>query len=190
MNNEKDLLEALRNDLFNSFPLLIERFEQPLLSYAYKLTGDMQGAQDIVQVVFLKFYQKFWDMQPIGHMSALLYKMTGNLSKNYIRDKSRKKEISLNLESSSTSGFSIPIISESAEGSTNELELLIRKAIDRLPSRQKTALILKIYEDKSYDEIAEILETSKNNVMVLIHRAHNALIADKTLKIYLDINKK
>jgi RNA polymerase sigma-70 factor (ECF subfamily) len=170
--------------------LLIERFEKSLLSYAYRLTGDQQGAQDIVQVVFLKFYQKFWDMQPIEHLSALLYKMTGNLSKNFIRDKSRKKEISLNLDSSSTSGFSIPVISDAEGHSTTELETIIRKAIDRLPSRQKTALILKIYENKSYEQIAEILDTSKNNVMVLIHRAHNALIADKTLKIYLDINKK
>ena len=95
----------------------------------------------------------------------------------------------MNLESSSTSGFSIPVISDAEGNSTTELETIIRKAIDRLPSRQKTALILKIYENKSYDQIAEILETSKNNVMVLIHRAHNTLIADKTLQVYLDMNK-
>ncbi len=189
MNNEKELIDLLKKDLVTSFPLLIERFEKSLMSYSYRLTGDLQGAQDIVQVVFFKFYQKFWNMQPIEHLSALLYKMTGNLSKNYIRDKSRKKEISLNLESSSTSGFSIPVISDGENSSTMELETLIRKAIDRLPSKQKTALILKVYESKSYDEIAEILDTSKNNVMVLIHRAHNTLIADKKLQKYLDFNK-
>ena len=187
MNSEKEILESLKNDLLNSFPILIERFENALLYYSYRLTGDLQGAQDIVQDVFLKFYQKFWELQPIGYLSALLYRMTGNLSKNYIRNKSRKKEIALTSGSSTSNGIIEPVDSANHLETTEELEKIICEALDKIPEKQKEALILKVFQDKNYDEIAEILETSKNNVMVLIHRAHNAMLTDTNLQNYLEL---
>ena len=99
MKNEKELIKLLEDNIEKAFPDLIKRYEKALLNFAYRMTGDMQGAQDIVQEVFFKFYIKFFEMLPIEYLTALLYRMTSNLSKNFVRDRSRKKEIALTVDS-------------------------------------------------------------------------------------------
>ena len=188
MSGEKEILKALQEDLNGAFADLIKFYENSLLNFAYRLTGDLQGAQDIVQEVFLKFYVKFDDLLPIEYLTALLYRMTSNLAKNYIRDRARKREVALAVDSSSTTGFSLPIASKN-DGNDNyeDLKAIVLAALDNLPEKQRLAFVLKVFENKTYDEIAQIFETSRNNVMVLIHRAHTALASDKNLIEYLKL---
>lgn len=153
---------------------------------ALHYTQSVEDAQEITQDVFVASYQSLDAFQEKAKISTWLYRITVNKSLDFLKARNRKKRFailtSLFFDNSNDlkhnpAEFNHPGIQmEHKEAVENLL-----KHINQLPGNQKTALILYKIEQKTLDEVAEIMKLSSKAVESLIQRAKTNLtkIIDK-----------
>jgi RNA polymerase sigma-70 factor (ECF subfamily) len=153
----------------NDLKIIIDENQTALLRYAGRILQDDILAQDAVQVAFIK-YVKNTDKK-IRNPRAWLFKILRNHCFNILRAQKRKAEIKIdevNIYSAGNPGPDKSLIQD-------ETAKLIRHSINALKPRYKDVVILKLDHDKSYKEIAEILDLTAGNVGFILHSAMNEL---------------
>lgn len=191
MNNE-NTIESLKTDEElavlsmsdkESFRFLIERFEPKLRRYARRLGIEQIGeTDDLLQDVFLKVYQNLADFDTRLSFSSWIYRITHNQAMSFFRKRSVRPEGHIkNIEDKEFMQISSDL-DIFKEVSIDESRYLVKEAIKSLNTKYTEIIILRYFEDKSYDEISDILKISPGTVATRISRA-KAL-----LKIF--INKK
>lgn len=148
---------------------LLAQFQAPLLRYAARLIRDEDEAQDVVQEVFVKYHNS----PPAGRegkqLSVWLYRVAHNLCIDRIRKESRMRAQAVQM----------PLPDHAPPASAALMAEDTRRELDRLLGRlndnQRTVVILKIQEGKSYKEISEITGLTVSNVGFLIHTAMKKL---------------
>jgi RNA polymerase sigma-70 factor (ECF subfamily) len=160
-----------------AFREIVEGYKQQILDLCFRYIGNQADAEEVALDVFFHLYKARETYKPEAKLSTFLYRIAVNLSLNRIRDRKRKRLLSLDFL-----GRDRPIDPESPETErpdaileTREREAMIRKAIDLLPEKQKTALLLRRYEEMSYEEIAAVMKTSVSAVEALLFRARETL---------------
>ena len=172
---------------------LVRRYQHSLQVYAWRLTGDRQLAEDVVQEVFVTLLTELERLMPIRYLRALLFRMTTNRCLNARRSRTRRREVSLEVNSGRPGETSMAIgsVLASDEAPVNaqldhaELTDLVLDALDDLPGRQRSAWVLKVLEHRPYTEIAEILDTTVGNCEVLVHRAARRLSVNRQLQRFM-----
>lgn len=153
------------------FELVYQEHYQPLLRYLLKKTGNLQDAEDLTAEVFLYCYQNYDQYNPSrSAVSTWLYLAANSRLKNYYRDRKDHVELSELEERLFTE--------ETDMERAAYLEQLRRVLNDKLvclPERQQRAVVLRFFYEKSFDEIAETLDTTPGNVRVILSRALDRL---------------
>lgn len=170
------------------FDELIEKHERQVINLAYRFLNNHPDAEDIAQEVFLKAYKALPEYEPMAKYSTYLYKITKNLCLNYLRRKKLVHFFSLDSwRDDPDSGMRDFPDKGSIEASKmleeKELKDKIYEALNKLPLNQRTAVILKRYENLNLDEIGDVLGISLSAVKSLLHRAK--LTLRKELSDYL-----
>jgi RNA polymerase sigma-70 factor (ECF subfamily) len=142
----------------------LEQYEGPLTIYAARLLGDVDRARDVVQDTFLKLWQA--DRAAVdGYLAKWLYTVCRNRALDVRRKEHRMTTLSEGrLDSAAAPGKRQD---ESAPG--------VIALVADLPHRQQEAVRLKFQGGLSYREIAEVMDTTANNVGVLLHTAINTI---------------
>jgi RNA polymerase sigma-70 factor, ECF subfamily len=164
---------ALKN--VEAFGYLIERYEQKLLRYIYRLTGVQENSEDILQEAFLKIYTNLNSFDTHLSFSAWAYRITHNEIINSIRkNKNHTKNISLDLENENMTSL-LDIL---ADNTNIEEEIYqkqqaqkIHEILFLLPLKYREILILRYLEEKDYLEISDILRIPTGTVATLLNRA-------------------
>ncbi|MDP1802844.1 MAG: RNA polymerase sigma-70 factor [Bacteroidota bacterium] len=142
-----------------------------MCNIARNIIKDSDGAQDIVQEVFIKLWDKKTALLEISNVKGYLFRATTNASINYLSQ--NKKIISLE-----TSGVTLSINPDETI-TTKELEAKIQYALDRLPPKCKAIFILSRFEGMKYAEIAEHLDISektvKNQMLIALNKMREDL---------------
>ena len=141
----------------------VHEYEGRLTSYAARLVGDADRARDVVQDVFLRLC-KAERAKVDGHLAQWLYTVCRNRALDIGRKEQRMKALSDRQAEAVTAGASTP--AGPPAGTSRVLAL-----IETLPPRQQEAVRLKFQGELSYREISEVMNTTANNVGVLIHTA-------------------
>ncbi|CAN5650022.1 sigma-70 family RNA polymerase sigma factor [soil metagenome] len=150
-----------------------------LYNYAYRITGNMLEAQDLVQDTYLRAFRFFTKFEQGTNSKAWLFRILRNLFINNYR-KSQKEPGKVDYEE--VENFISDIMSERME--SNDLEEKIFKnilddevtlALNTLQDDFKTVVILRDLEDLSYDEIADFLKVPVGTVRSRLHRGRNLL---------------
>lgn len=133
---------------------------------------------DVTQDVFIKVYQNLASVDLNRPVQPWIYRIAHNEAANFLRKRSRKKETY--LEDDQWDSFS-SAAEENGEAHMDRKEnkKLILTALEQIDIKYREVLILHYFEDKSYKEIAEILDSSTNSVGTLIRRAKQQM--EKTL---------
>lgn len=144
------LVNLLKEDDQLAYTEIFERYSKILLNHAYKMLGDQDEANDVVQEVFLSIWNKRGELTITGSLSSYLYKAVKNRILNHI---AHEKVVSRYAES--ISNF---IENDYALADSNlreeELEAIIAKEIASLPEKMREVFLLRKVEELSYDEIA------------------------------------
>lgn len=160
MEADQNLVEKVKVGDMSAFSELVTRHQKSLLRLAFRVVGDFEVAQDVVQESFLKAYQKISSFEGRSQFKSWVFQITLNTAKNKIRGKRREMVDIDNVHLMASDNTEL----ELAQG---DLRDFIRGAVDQLPPKQKTALTLRIFEDLSFAEIAEIMacpyDTAKAN---------------------------
>lgn len=171
MNSEQELIQRIQLGERDAFREFVEKHKKPLYGISYRLTGNHHDADDLSQVVFIKFFKSVAFYRQESSVVSWLYKIAVN---SYI-DKKRKKinHIIMTIENDNQD---IPDESPTAHNTVDSsleshfIKKHLDEAMKQLSPREKTAFILRHYEDHSIREIAEIIETSEGTVKSLLFR--------------------
>ena len=159
-----------------AFDELVRRNTPRIHGLVYRFLGGEQ-VEDLTQEIFLRIFRTAHRYQPTAKFSTWLYRITANLSFNVLR--SRRKGRTFQLEVTSPDDDDsfyrdVPDESDSYPGiemEQTELQQRIAEAIGDLPDNQRVAIVLNKYEEKSYEEIAQVLDCSTMAVKSLLSRA-------------------
>jgi RNA polymerase sigma-70 factor (ECF subfamily) len=139
----------------------------------YRFVRDEDITKDIVQDVFLKYWQKINELRIAESPKAYLQKACINQALNYLKEKERREERERSFASMSTDNPDRP----DAVYLSNETSTNIDNAINQLPPACRKTFLLSRYEQKSYKEIAKLLDISVNTVEKHIGKALKKLRA-------------
>jgi RNA polymerase sigma-70 factor, ECF subfamily len=166
-----------------SFALLLHRYRTPLVNFLYRMVRNREQAEDLAQEVFIRVYRARADYVPSAKFTTWLFRIATNLALNSVRDtRHQRMEVSLDAPVTvSEEGDERPL--DVAEKHPNIEEHLvqeaqrdmIRHAIDKLPEKQRAAVLLHKYQDLDYGEISKILSCSESALKSLLFRAYETL---------------
>jgi RNA polymerase sigma-70 factor (ECF subfamily) len=160
-----------------AFERLMERHQALIIGTVARMLGSNSDVEDIAQQVFLRVWKSASRYVPRAKFTTWLLKITRNLVFNEMRRAKRKGHVPMQPDSMTEE---IPVKDETVQSPAAslleaELQQAIEKAILALPDTQRMALILRRYEDRSYEQIAEILDLSVPAVKSVLFRARTEL---------------
>ena len=168
--SDEKIVKIVREDNKDLYAEIIKRYKLKLSHYLQKFTRNNDELDDILQVVFLKAYQNLYGFDIDRKFSSWIYRIAHNEAINYIK----KNKNNINLED-----IEYKILDEKA-GILSVLETnytgeIVREGLAKLNNKYRDPLILFYLEDKSYEEISDILRINKNTVGILIMRGKKQL---------------
>jgi RNA polymerase sigma-70 factor (ECF subfamily) len=167
-----------------SFALLLHRYRTPLVNFLYRMVRNREQAEDLAQEVFIRVYRARADYVPSAKFTTWLFRIATNLALNSVRDtRHQRMEVSLDA----------PVTVDTEDGDERPLDVaeknpnieehlvqeaqrdMIRHAIEKLPEKQRAAVLLHKYQELDYGEISKILECSESALKSLLFRAYETL---------------
>lgn len=166
------LIEAAGDGDNDAFGVLYERYVRKIYNYIYYRTGNVNEAEDLTAKVFHRAFRHIESYNQRGvPFSAWLYRIAHNLVANWYRDRSRKKEVTLDERIPGMASFDFP---EMALEKTQESEKMLN-ALRNLPPERQQLIILKFVEGLSNIEIGLIMRKSEGAIKSLYHRTLESL---------------
>lgn len=168
---------AGREDCFES---LVHRYQRPLVSYIYRMTGDYEAALDLTQEVFIKVYGALDKYRSEFKFSTWIYRISHNIAVDHLR-KNGGREVSIerDAETDGASPFERHIISSAPTpeqwSERNERRGEIEQVVGNLPAAYRELIVLRHGHDFSYEEIAEVTGLPLGTVKNRIFRAREAM---------------
>ena len=171
-DSELQLIRATGKDDHEAFEHLVKRYQNPLLNFVYRYVGNRQTAEDLTQEVFLQVYRAAARFEPKARVSTWVFKIAYNLCMNEM--KRRKRLASYELELHMRGEQSLTSLSPDAVEQFG-LKQFMMKTLTQLPEKQRAALLLRVTEEFSYQEISDVLGVSRASVESLLFRARERL---------------
>lgn len=170
LSDEKVVEIVIKKDK-QAYEELVGRYEKKLLRYAKRLIGNEHDADDIVQDSFIKAYVNLKGFDTKRRFSSWIYRIVHNEAINKI--KSKKRFLSLEFPSFSKKlSYTEDHIEKMNKKS---IKKLINKSLSKLDIKYKDPLVLYFLEEKSYEEISDILRIPLNTVGTRISRGKKML---------------
>ena len=180
--NDDQLIQKVQEGDNYAFDLLVKRYQRKIYFLAYRMVKNHDNADDIAQDTFIHAYSAIKSFKEGYSFYTWLYRICMNLSINFLKrqkfmiPESQFEEEANPLEKEATR------MDPADHLASKELEIKIDRALNSLPPKFKAVLILRIYEDLSYEEIAQTLNISTGTVMSRLFRARERM--QKMLKEY------
>ena len=174
MNSSADLVSrACRGDQ-EAFRLIFERYSRPVISFIYDLVGDREVAEELTQETFVRAYRSLHTMREETKLSTWLFGIARNVARESLRARAR-------------SGYHVDMddkqvldLSDSAPVPVNqllnkELNELIQRSLAALDEDKRLVFTLKVFQQCSYEEIADITGSSIPKLKTDLHRARSEM---------------
>ena len=178
---DSEVIELILRGHSEKYRILVEKYQGMVFRTSMGFLHNRDDADDLTQEVFIQAYQSLNGFKGQAAFSTWLYRITINASMNKARKSS--KNLIINRIDSLFGRDKTAQIPFSLSENENPESILIRqehadrvnKALDSLPEKQRTAVVLSKYDDLSQKEIAEIMNTTEGAVEALLQRAKNNL---------------
>jgi RNA polymerase sigma-70 factor (ECF subfamily) len=174
------LMELIGAGDESAFEQLVERHQRLVIGTVGRMLGSGSDAEDIAQQVFVRVWKNAKRYEPRAKFTTWLLKITRNLVFNELRRRSRHPQVPLQSDADEEER---PLKDEQAVAPDaslleHELQQAVDAAIANLPETQRMAVVLRRYEELSYEEIADALDQSVSAVKSLLFRARTELRAN------------
>ena len=179
-NRDNLLIEQCLKGQQSSFSELIDKYKNLVFNLAYRMTNNLNDAEDISQEVFIRVYKSLYNFNPQYKFSIWVYQMTLNICRDRFR-KGKIPSVSLDapLNKDDQKDFS-SLISDNENGPEEifieaEQTNFINALISSLPPKYREVIILRHLRDLSYEEMSKILNISLGSVKTRLFRARELL---------------
>lgn len=153
------------------FEALVERHSREIHAYLWRLLGDPELASDGLQDTFLRAWRAFPRLKHHDHLRAWLYTIAMHRARTLLRERSRQESRRAAL----TEGLAAPAATVGQQVEAREQRRRVLEAVDRLPARQRQALILRRYQGLPYGEVAAIMGSTREAARTNVHLAQERL---------------
>ena len=178
---ESELVEGVLLKRETAYKELVQKYQKQVINTCFHFLGNYEDAQDIAQDVFIEVYESIEKFRKESKLSTWIYRIAVNKSLNYLKVINRRKwvksiESFFGKETNETQNVSA-YQSDMPNNNliSDERRQILQNALNKLPENQKIAFTLNKYDELSYQQIAEIMQTSLSAVESLIHRAKTNL---------------
>ena len=170
--SDQELLALTASGDQGAFSLLVRRHQGRVFNLAYRFSRDRQDAEELAQEIFFRAWRQARTFKGQSMFATWLYRLAVNVCLNHRQRKKARPDplpLTRDLESGTETA--------AADLEARQREGLLNQGMAALPARQKMALILASFEEKSYEEIAAAMEVSVPAVESLLFRARRNLAA-------------
>lgn len=150
---------------------LIDKWKKPLINFFYRSLGSYTESEDLAQIVFIKIYRAAARYEARAKFSTFLFHVARRVLLNEFRRKGRKPVDYVDPQEFHYEQSEDPEVKRRLV----EIEEVFQIAIEKLPEKHRSAILLYKQQQLSYLEIAEIMKASENAVKTWIHRARAQL---------------
>lgn len=162
-SSDEELMRRTQQGDRQAFSMLYERYSASVLSYLYRMLGNLEDVESIAQEVFLRAFRFAPTYRFPQKFSTWLFTITRNLAINYSRRRKRspvRNVTELNLEGVDMNGDPCQVAQRATDDVEKQEEIArVLKALEDLPTDQKEVIVLGVFQDLSYAEMEEITGT-------------------------------
>ena len=183
------LIDELREGDMAALAILVEKYKRLVYRVAIQITKNHEDANDVMQDTFLKVYESIHSFRQDAAFETWLYRIVVNHATNLVKRRERRRESPL----AAIDEMEIhPDLKRTADLANNphldaerkERQRWVTQAVNSLPLKQRTVVILHEFEGLTHPEIASILNCSEGTVRSRLHYARQKL--KDLLKPYID----
>jgi RNA polymerase sigma-70 factor, ECF subfamily len=175
--------EEARKGNQHAFRVLVERHSRPVFRLAFRMTGNEQDAEDVVQETFLRAYKQLQRFDGRAAFGTWIYRICANCSLDLIRARKSRKEQQTSVADEATGQWleRIAASDPSPERLTQsgQIAALIEPALKTLTETERTAFVLRHYEGCDIEEIARTMgvraNAAKHSVFRAVQKVRRAL---------------
>jgi RNA polymerase sigma-70 factor (ECF subfamily) len=170
MNSTQELVARVRSGDEEAFRLIFDRYSRPVLSFIYDMVGDRSLAEDLAQETFVRAYRGLDSLREESKLSTWLFAIAKNCAREQLRTRRRDES---NVEIDAEPAFELHDHARTPSGALLDKELsgVITAALQKLDEDKRTVFTLKVLQQRSYEEIAEITGFSVGKLKTDLHRA-------------------
>ncbi|MGJ8593419.1 MAG: RNA polymerase sigma factor [Aquaticitalea sp.] len=178
---EEQFIEELKGGGRNAFSKLIDQFEQKVFATCISFVPNREDAEDIAQEVFVEVFNSIDKFKGDSKLSTWIFRITTNKCLEFIRKRNTKKRfaflqsISGNEMPLDKTNYFTEINHPGIQMENKETSDIIFRAINQLPEAQRIVFTLHKVDDKSHEEISEIIDKSVSSIESLMFRAKKNL---------------
>ena len=167
------LVERARQDDGAAFGVLVERYSSRIYALVGSMLRDRAEIEDVVQDVFFKVYRKLPGFEGKSSFYTWLYRVALNTAADHLKRK--RNDRTKAIEDFAGLDVEAPGHTPGTDIAAGELRTQVAEAIATLPRKYRDILVLREYEERSYEEISSILGCSKGTVESRLFRARARL---------------
>ncbi|MFC1889564.1 RNA polymerase sigma factor [Thermodesulfobacteriota bacterium] len=169
MTSDHELLERLKEGEREAFDELFKRHQKSIYFLALRYLGNQEDAMEITQQAFVRAFNAVHRFEGRSSFKTWLYRITVNLCKNHLSRRPNAQEIPLEEIENRLATDPDP------GPDPDERRQRVKEALEGLPERQRQVVLLRVYEELPFKEIARVLGCSAGSAKVSYHHAVKGL---------------
>ena len=174
MNSSEELISRARRGDDEAFRLIFERYGRPIISFIYDMVGQRDLAEELTQETFVRAYKNIGGLRDETKLSTWLFGIAKNVARESIRSK-YKDDSKVGIDDDRVMELSDNNILPDGALLNKELNGVIQSALGALDEDKRLVFSLKVFQQRSYEEIAEITGFSIPKLKTDLHRARTEM---------------
>ena len=176
---DEELIKKFQNGDVGAYNQIVYRYKDRLLNFIYRFLNDIDRAEDLVQDTLIKLYTHKDSYREIAKFSTWLYTIAQNLAKTELRKRKRRQTYAVSDLSTADREFAISsdkniIIDKKSE--TQDFNIVIMESLSELSEEFQIMIILRDFQELSYEIISNIMEIPIGTVKSRINRGRIKLV--------------
>ncbi len=166
---DQEILSLVQNanSSEKGFRMLMQKYQERLYWHIRRMVTEHEDANDVIQNTFIKVYKSIGRFEGKSQLYTWLYRIATNEAITFLNKKKRKATVSLDDEESGQ----LNRLRSDPYFDDEEATLLLQQALERLPEKQKIVFNMRYFEEMSYKDMAEVLDTSVGALKASFHHA-------------------
>ena len=170
--SDREIVDSVNKGNHSDYAILIDRYKNKAFSMLTRMLKNKMEAEEVLQDSFLKAFNGLKDFKGESKFSTWFYKIVYNSALSRLSVQKRKIETEM---SSVEDHFDLKSDYDYHVTEQKDLSLYLKEIVSKLPSNYASVISMFYLEGMTCEEISEVLETSVNNVKVMLHRSRTAL---------------
>ncbi len=171
-HTDEEVIQLVLGGDTDAFAELVVRYEAKIMRYGYKFMNGQEDIRDVVQDVFIKAFENLRSFNTSMKFSSWLYRIAHNAFVNRLRD-SHRKLLRIDFDTVMPFLFSSDNLEEVFSHKENRKR--IESSLQSLDAKYREVIVLRYFEELSYDEISDVLKIPVSTVGVRLNRGLRAI---------------